>query len=109
MLRTFRIEKNHAGIVAKSTLFKALQYLDRENIDTPFLLVDCEKIREKSSMIGRHIKNSKLFYAVKANPDIEVLRFLDGLGSGFEIASEGSLRFFRRSVSDLPGLYPATR
>ena len=96
MVRTFRIEKNHAGIVAKSTLFKALQYIDRENIETPFLLVDGEKIREKSSMIGRHIKNSKLFYAVKANPDIEVLKFLDRLGSGFEIASEGELEILAK-------------
>jgi len=91
MLRTFKIEKYHAGIVAESTLFKALQYLDRENIETPFLLVDSEKVREKASLIGRRITNSKLFYAVKANPDIEILRFLSGLDSGFEIASEGEL------------------
>lgn len=91
MLRTFKIDKFHAGIVAKSTLFKVLQYLDREDIETPFLLVDSEKVREKVSLIGRHIKNARLFYAVKANPDIEVLRFLAGLGSGFEIASEGEL------------------
>jgi ornithine decarboxylase len=96
MLRTFKIEKFHAGIVAKSTLFKALQYLDRENIETPFLLVDGEKVREKASLIGRHIKNSKLFYAVKANPDIEILRFLNGLTAGFEIASEGELEMLSR-------------
>ena len=91
MLRTFKIEKYHAGIVAESTLFKALQYLDKENIETPFLLVDSDKVREKTSLIGRHITNSKLFYAVKANPDIEILKFLSGLNSGFEIASEGEL------------------
>jgi ornithine decarboxylase len=91
VLRTFRIDKFHAGIVPESTLFKTLKYLDKEDIETPFLLVDAEKVREKSSLIGRHINNSKVFYAVKANPDIEILRFLDTLGSGFEIASEGEL------------------
>lgn len=96
MVRTFKIEKFHAGIVAKSTLFKALRYLDKEKIETPFLLLDCEKVREKASLIGRHIRNSKLFYAVKANPDIEVLRFLSGLGSGFEIASEGELEILSK-------------
>ncbi len=96
MIRTFRIEKFHAGIVAKSTLFKALRYLDKEDIETPFLLVDCEKVREKASLIGRHIKNSKVFYAVKANPDVEILRFLDGLGARFEIASEGELDMLSR-------------
>lgn len=91
MLRTFKIEKLHAGIVPESTLFKTLRYLDRENIETPFLLIDREKVREKTSMIGRYIKNSKVFYAVKANPDIEILKFLNKLKLGFEIASEGEL------------------
>jgi ornithine decarboxylase len=91
MLRNFKIDKYHAGIVPESTLFKTLRYLDTENIETPFLLIDKDKVREKTTMIGRNIKNSKVFYAVKANPDIEILRFLNGLNLGFEIASEGEL------------------
>ncbi|MFZ3137413.1 MAG: type III PLP-dependent enzyme [Thermodesulfovibrionales bacterium] len=91
MLRKFKIDKYHAGIVPESTLFKTLRYLDTENIETPFLLIDKDKVREKTTMIGRNIKNAKVFYAVKANPDIEILRFLNGLNLGFEIASEGEL------------------
>jgi ornithine decarboxylase len=90
-LRTFQIEQSHERIVPKSTLFKSLRYLDRAKIETPFLLIDKAKVREKISMIGRYIKNAKVFYAVKANPDIEILRFLNKLGAGFEIASEGEL------------------
>lgn len=91
MLRTFKIEKYHTEIVSKATLFKALKYLDKKETDTPFLLIDSEKIREKVSVIGRNIKNSKVFYAVKANPDIGIIRFVNKLGMGFEIASEGEL------------------
>lgn len=91
MLKSFKIEKYHAGIVSKTTLFKALQYLDNEKIVTPFLLIDSEKVKEKVALIGRHIKNAKLFYAVKANPDIKVIKFLNKLKTGFEIASEGEL------------------
>jgi ornithine decarboxylase len=91
MLRIFRIEKSHTGIISESTLFKVLKYLDRKDIETPFLLVDREKLREKASGIGRSIRNAKVFYAVKANPDIRILRFLHELGMGFEIASEGEL------------------
>ncbi len=91
MLKSFKIEKYHAGIVSKTTLFKALQYLDNEKIVTPFLLMDSEKVKEKVALIGRHIKNAKLFYAVKANPDIKVIKFLNKLKTGFEIASEGEL------------------
>ena len=91
MLRNFKIDKYHAGIVPESTLFKTLRYLDSEKTETPFLLIDKDKVREKTTMIGRNIKNAKVFYAVKANPDIEILRFLNGLKLGFEIASEGEL------------------
>jgi ornithine decarboxylase len=91
MLRKFKIDKYHAGIVPESTLFKTLRYLDTEKTETPFLLIDKDKVREKTTMIGRNIKNAKVFYAVKANPDIEILRFLNGLNMGFEIASEGEL------------------
>jgi len=91
MLRKFKIDKYHAGIVPESTKFKTLRYLDTEKIETPFLLIDKDKVREKTTMIGRNIKNAKVFYAVKANPDIEILRFLNGLKMGFEIASEGEL------------------
>lgn len=91
MLRTFKIEKSQAGIIPESTLFKTLRYLDKEKNETPFLLIDGDKVREKTSMIGRYIRNAKVFYAVKANPDIEILRYLNKLMLGFEIASEGEL------------------
>ncbi|HYA11748.1 MAG TPA: type III PLP-dependent enzyme [Thermodesulfovibrionales bacterium] len=91
MLRTFKVEKIHASLIPESTLFKVLRYLDREDIETPFLLIDSDTVKEKASLIGRYIKNSKVFYAVKANPDIEILKFLNKLKLGFEISSEGEL------------------
>ncbi len=91
MLRTFKVERFHASLIPESTLFKVLRYLDREHVETPFLLIDSETIKEKTSLIGRSIKNAKVFYAVKANPDIEILRFLNKLDLGFEISSEGEL------------------
>ncbi|MEW6213863.1 MAG: type III PLP-dependent enzyme [Nitrospirota bacterium] len=91
MLRTFKVEKFHAGLIPESTLFKVLKYLDKEDVETPFLLIDSEKVKGKVAMIGRYIKNSKVFYAVKANPDIEILKFLNELKLGFEISSEGEL------------------
>jgi ornithine decarboxylase len=90
--RIFRVEKAHSEIVSKGTLFKALKYIDSaEGMDTPVLLLDRDKLREKASLIGSRIEGSRVFYAVKAHPDLEVLRFFDSLGLGFEIASEGEL------------------
>jgi ornithine decarboxylase len=91
MLRTFKVERLHASLIPESTLFKVLKYLDREKIETPFLLIDSDTVREKVSLIGQHIKDSKVFYAVKANPDRKILRFLNDLNLGFEISSEGEL------------------
>lgn len=91
MLRTFKVDKFHAKIVSESTLFKTLKYLDHTTQETPYLIIDSEKLKEKVFMIGSSILNSKVFYAVKANPDIEVLRFLNKLKMGFEISSEGEL------------------
>lgn len=96
MLRTFKIEKIHTDIVPESTLFKALKYLDKEGIETPFLLIDSSKLKEKSSLIGHYIRNSKVFYAVKANPDIEIVRYLNKLKRGFEISSEGELEILSK-------------
>jgi ornithine decarboxylase len=90
--RVFNIEKSHAGIVSKATMFKVLKYLDRERVDTPVLLLDRDKVREKATRIGSEVGNSKVFYAVKANPGVEVLRFVSEMGLGFEIASEGELK-----------------
>lgn len=81
-----------SDFVKKSTWNKVLNYIALSDELPPYLLVDKEVVKEKVSVIGKNIKNSKVFYAVKANPDAEVLRFLDSLGTGFEIASEGELQ-----------------
>ncbi len=97
MQRVFHIEDSHRLIVAESTLSKVIDYVSRSGELTPYLVMDREKIAEKAAVIGRNIRNSSVFYAVKANPDIEVLRLINELGLGFEIASEGELQI----LSDL--------
>lgn len=81
-----------SDIITKKAWDKILNYIALSDEEPPYLLIDKEVVTEKISVIGRNIKNSKVFYAVKANPDIEVLRLLNSLGTGFEIASEGELR-----------------
>lgn len=78
--------------INKKTWNKVLNYIASSDERPPYLLIDKEVVKGKVSTIGRNIRNSKVFYAVKANPDMEVLRFLNSLGVGFEIASEGELQ-----------------
>jgi ornithine decarboxylase len=54
---------------------------------TPFLLIDLNKIKEKLISIKESFPFSKVYYAVKANPHIEILKLLDSLDSNFDIAS----------------------
>lgn len=78
--------------IGKATWDKVLRHIAVSEEPPPYLLVDRDVIREKVRTIGRNIRNSKVFYAVKANPDKEILSFLNSLGAGFEIASEGELQ-----------------
>lgn len=88
--------------ISKATWTKLLHHIALTDDEPPYLFVDKDVIREKVATIGKNIANSRVFYAVKANPDIEVLRFLNELGMGFEIASEGELRILSSLGVDAP-------
>lgn len=81
--------------IRPSTWEKVLNFIASTDEPTPYLLVDTVVIKEKVSTIGRDIKNSQVFYAVKAHPDIEIVRLVERLGIGFEIASEGELEILK--------------
>ncbi len=78
--------------ISARTWNKVLNYIALSDESPPYLLMDKEVVIEKVSQIGKRIRNSKTFYAVKANPDREVLKLLNSLETGFEIASEGELQ-----------------
>ncbi len=78
--------------IGKKTWNKVLNYIALSDEMPPYLLMDREVVTEKVTQIGKGIRNSKTFYAVKANPDREVLKLMNSLGTGFEIASEGELQ-----------------
>ncbi|MCE5312319.1 MAG: type III PLP-dependent enzyme [Nitrospiraceae bacterium] len=88
--------KDTPEFVSKETWDKVLNYIARSDEETPYLLIDKDVVRDKVSRIGKGIRNSKLFYAVKANPDENVLGYINSLGAGFEIASEGELRILAK-------------
>ena len=82
------VESEH---IRQSTWDKVLKFIASTDIPSPYLLIDKEILSYKVSLIGKKIKNAKVFYAVKANPDTKVVQFLDDMGMDFEIASEGEL------------------
>ncbi|MDY0017249.1 MAG: type III PLP-dependent enzyme [Candidatus Delongbacteria bacterium] len=55
--------------------------------ETPFLVVDLDKIKKKYNNLQKLFPYAKQYYAVKANPGNEVIEVLRDLGSNFDVAS----------------------
>jgi ornithine decarboxylase len=53
----------------------------------PCLVVDLEVVRENYLGFAKALPDTKVFYAVKANPAPEILKLLVGLGCCFDVAS----------------------
>jgi ornithine decarboxylase len=62
-------------------------YLRRNDDDGPRLVVDLEIVRENYQTFAKALPDTRVFYAVKANPAPEVLSLLATMGSCFDTAS----------------------
>jgi ornithine decarboxylase len=62
-------------------------FLAGERPESPCLVLDREVVREKYLSYARALPNTKVYYAVKANPDPAVLQLLVELGSSFDAAA----------------------
>lgn len=58
-----------------------------KNKETPFLIINLKKIDEKYQELKENMPYAKIYYAVKANPNIEILKLLADKGACFDIAS----------------------
>ena len=55
--------------------------------ETPFVVVHLETIKKKYQELHQCFPFAKIYYAVKANPAVEIIRLLSDLGCYFDIAS----------------------
>ncbi len=63
------------------------EFLRDRRPEGPCLVVDLEVVRDNYFAFAKAMPDSRVFYAVKANPEPEVLKLLAGLGSAFDCAS----------------------
>jgi ornithine decarboxylase len=63
------------------------EFLKNRKEDGPCLVVDLAVVRENYLAFARTLADTKVFYAVKANPAPEILKLLAELGSSFDVAS----------------------
>lgn len=62
-------------------------FLRERRPEGPCLVVDLDVVRDNYLKFERAMPDSRIFYAVKANPAPEILALLAGLGSNFDCAS----------------------
>jgi ornithine decarboxylase len=62
-------------------------FLNARRPDGPCLIVDLDVVRDNYRAFSRVLPDSRIFYAVKANPAPEILSLLASLGSSFDAAS----------------------
>lgn len=55
--------------------------------DTPFIIIDLDVVARKYDELKRALPSTDIYYAVKANPEIEVLKLLAARGSCFDAAT----------------------
>jgi ornithine decarboxylase len=63
------------------------EFLRNRREDGPCLVVDLDVVRENYQQFAKALPDSRVFYAVKANPAPELLSLLASLGSCFDAAS----------------------
>ncbi len=66
---------------------RIIDFLNTRRPEGPCLVVDLDVVRENFLAFAHALPDTRIFYAVKANPAPEVLRLLASLGSCFDCAS----------------------
>ncbi|MBV06235.1 MAG: type III PLP-dependent enzyme [Candidatus Woesearchaeota archaeon] len=73
-----------------------------EKHGTPVLVVDHEIIKANYMEFKTNLPNVQVYYAVKANPDKEILKTLFELGASFDVASFEEFSMVHEFIKDLP-------
>ncbi len=62
-----------------------------KDMETPVLVVDLEVIRNRYLELNKCLPYAQIYYAMKANPNNEIINMLYELGSNFDVASRYEL------------------
>jgi ornithine decarboxylase len=65
------------------------EFLKRRTDEGPCLVVDLDVVRDNYNSFAKALPDSKVYYAIKANPAPEILKLLVDLGACFDVASLG--------------------
>lgn len=80
---------------------KKLQKLAVEH-GTPLMVIDHDELCANYRMFHSHLPRVKIYYAVKANPDKEIVRTFYKAGAGFDVASWEEFQIVYENIKNLP-------
>ena len=66
---------------------KIVRFITQENPSTPCLIVDVDEVENRYRLLQKLLPKGRIYYAVKANPAMAVLKRLVKLGACFDAAS----------------------
>jgi len=78
-------QQNNLNLISQKEFDKIKDF--SKDKQTPFLIINKKKIGKKYDELQKNLPYAKIYYAVKANPNDEVIKLLDKKGSNFDIAT----------------------
>ena len=69
---------------------------------TPLFVIDHAALRKAYRLFRRHLPRVQVYYAVKANPDREIVRTLFKEGASFDVASMPEFKIVWENIKALP-------
>lgn len=66
--------------------------LQNRSIKTPYLEIDLEKVKESYNKFKKYLRGIEIFYAMKCNPNLEIMKTILKCGGQFEISSANELQ-----------------
>ena len=73
------------------TTAKIDAFLRSTDAPTPFVVIDVDVVAERYHQLVDAVPAARVYYAVKANPGLPILRRLVALGSAFDVASPAEI------------------
>jgi len=103
-----RVSQRHVTVGASSQECKLYSSLVKQ-YGTPLLVYDSRTVQQRYAELVAALPGVRLFYAVKANPHEDIIRTIDRLDGGFDVASGGEANlllelkvFGRRTIHTHP-------
>ena len=69
---------------------------------TPLFIIDHDALRKAYRLFRRHLPRVQVYYAVKANPDPEIVRTLFKEGASFDVASMPEFKIVYQNIRQMP-------